>query len=355
MLSVCIITKNEAEKLNRCLQSLSSYPVEIIVVDTGSTDESKKVAKKYTDSVYDFEWVDDFSAARNYAIQQATQPYILTLDTDEYIVSMDYEECIRVIQEHFQQLGKIELINTYERNGNQISEVRALSRVFHKEYYKYQGMVHEQLTFIQQVDMVQQTYNVPIRIIHDGYNYSMEYLTAKADRNIRLLKKELENQMETSPDPYILFQLGKSFAMKQDYRNADFYFEQATSIDLNPQLEWVQNLILSYGYNLLNLKEYEKALGLEGLREDIGFIADYNFLMGLIYMNNEMFEMAIQNFVMATQHTIFFVEGTQSYKAWYNIGVIYECLGRKEQALEYYHKCGAYDKAMARRFELMNG
>lgn len=75
--SVCIITKNESEKLERCLNSLIPYDCKIIVVDTGSTDDSAEIAKKYTDFVYFFEWINDFAAARNYSLEKASGKYCI--------------------------------------------------------------------------------------------------------------------------------------------------------------------------------------------------------------------------------------------------------------------------------------
>ena len=63
-ISVCVITKNEAENLKKCLEALTPYPFEIVVTDTGSEDDSVEVAKQYTNRVYTFEWVNDFSSAR---------------------------------------------------------------------------------------------------------------------------------------------------------------------------------------------------------------------------------------------------------------------------------------------------
>ena len=66
-ISVCSIVRNEEKNIAKMLSSVQKYGFEIIVVDTGSTDRTKEIAAKYTDRIYDFEWVDDFSAARNYA------------------------------------------------------------------------------------------------------------------------------------------------------------------------------------------------------------------------------------------------------------------------------------------------
>ncbi len=84
-ISLCMIVKNEEKVLARCLDSVADMMDEIIIVDTGSTDSTKEIAKKYTDQIYDFEWVDDFSAARNFAFSKATKEYIYSADADEVL------------------------------------------------------------------------------------------------------------------------------------------------------------------------------------------------------------------------------------------------------------------------------
>ena len=75
-ISLCMIVKNEEKVLARCLDSIADLMDEIIIVDTGSSDNTKEIAKKYTDKIYDFAWIDDFSAARNYSFSKATKEYI---------------------------------------------------------------------------------------------------------------------------------------------------------------------------------------------------------------------------------------------------------------------------------------
>ncbi|SCW48708.1 Glycosyltransferase involved in cell wall bisynthesis [Lachnospiraceae bacterium C10] len=89
--SLCMIVKNEAAVLDRCLSSLADLMDEIIIVDTGSTDATLEIAKKYTatDNIYHFDWVDDFAAARNYAFSLCTKDYIYTADADEYLEKKD--------------------------------------------------------------------------------------------------------------------------------------------------------------------------------------------------------------------------------------------------------------------------
>lgn len=83
--SCCMIVKNEAKLLARCLDSIADLMDEIIIVDTGSTDATKEIARKYTDKIYDFPWQDDFSLARNFSFEKATMDYIYAPDADEYL------------------------------------------------------------------------------------------------------------------------------------------------------------------------------------------------------------------------------------------------------------------------------
>ena len=82
-ISLCMIVKNEEAVLARCLDSIKDAVEEIIIVDTGSTDDTKNIALKYTSKVYDFEWIQDFSAARNEAFSKATCDYQMWLDADD--------------------------------------------------------------------------------------------------------------------------------------------------------------------------------------------------------------------------------------------------------------------------------
>ena len=83
--SLCMIVKNESAILRNCLDSLKEIMDEIIIVDTGSTDDTKQIAAEYTPYVYDFEWNDDFAAARNFAFAKATGDYIYSADADEVL------------------------------------------------------------------------------------------------------------------------------------------------------------------------------------------------------------------------------------------------------------------------------
>lgn len=99
-----MIIKDEESILELFLKKIKSYVDEIIIVDTGSRDNSRKISKKYTPYVYDFKWSDDFSKARNFSISKAKKEWILWLDPDEFIKKEDLEK-IRELIKNKEYLG----------------------------------------------------------------------------------------------------------------------------------------------------------------------------------------------------------------------------------------------------------
>ena len=396
MISICMITKNESDKLDKCLSAIKkadkNNKLEIVVVDTGSTDNSIATAKKYTDKVYEFEWCNDFSAARNYSIEKAEGEYILVIDSDEYIEKMDVDKLELLAKRHCREVGRIERINEFVRNGETVRFTERISRIFSKELYGYKGRIHEQVTLkseLLKVDKLQYSeqvkkseaslmekvetpermegsenglsekenfsdvggsvimYNAPVTIIHSGYAGSLEDRKKKSERNRQLLLMDLE---EYGDDPYTLYQLGKCYYMEENYLEACEYFGRGLGFDLSPKLEYVQDMVESYGYALVNSKNAIAArdiLGDEQVYEAFAGSGDFCFMMGLVYMNCQDFDRAVQEFLKAVNKSAK-VEGVNSYKAYYNAGVIYECLGMKKEAVELYGKCGGYVPALKR-------
>lgn len=111
--SLCMIVKNEERLLARCLDSVADLMDEIIIVDTGSLDRTKEIAARYTDKIYDFAWVNDFSAARNFAFSKAGMEYIYSADADE-VLDEENREAFRKLKETL--LPQIDIVQMYYAN-----------------------------------------------------------------------------------------------------------------------------------------------------------------------------------------------------------------------------------------------
>lgn len=382
-ISVCIIAKNEEKHIEECLKRLKPYQCEIVLADTGSTDNTLKIAAKYTDKICHFDWINDFSAAKNYAVSQASNDWILSIDCDEYLEHLDEKKLSKMMRQYPERAGRILLRNRFKQNGMTNYENVRLCRFFNRKYYHFTGAIHEQVTrksvssniseavadigsdvaSVANADsnaasavhsatgniahdaLPMQVYAAPITVLHVGYDGSEEEMQAKSLRNIALLKQELAS---TGPDAYLYYQLGQSCMKLKDYEKAYEWFNLGLSMDIEPSQDYVQNMVESYGYCLLDMKRFEEALRLENIYEVFAVRADFVFLMGLIYMNNGLFTKAVEEFQKCTSMEQFSVEGINSYRANYNIGVIYECTGHTEEARKYYKKCGGFEMARER-------
>lgn len=359
-ISVCIIAKNEEQYIEECLKRLKPYHYEIVLTDTGSTDDTLKIAAEYTDKLCRFDWVHDFSAAKNYAVSQASNDWILSIDCDEYLESIDEKRLFRLMERHPEEAGRILLRNRFQQNGLTSIENVRLCRFFNRNYYHFTGAIHEQVTRKTNTsgtvslscgtdDRSVPAFAAPITVLHVGYDGSEEEMQAKSRRNITLLEQELAS---SGPDAYLYYQLGQSCMKLKDYDKAYEWFNLGLSMDIDPTQDYAQNMVESYGYCLLDMKRFPEALQLENIYDVFAVRADFVFLMGLIYMNNGLFAEAVEEFEKAATMEQFSVEGINSYRAYYNIGVIYECTGHPEEARKYYRMCGGFEMARKRLKEL---
>lgn len=371
MLSVCIITKNEEKNIRRCLASLLGYGFELVVVDTGSTDGTREVVREFTDKLYQFEWCDDFAAAKNFAISKAEHDLVLVVDSDEFlepITDDNLKKLEQLICQNPDGIGRIRRNNIFVRDGIRQENREWINRIFDRRKFHYQGRIHEQVESRedgQRQGKEAKTWLSPLTFLHTGYDLSPEEKERKAKRNIDLLEKELshvtakleglrarEKTIEAAEleaqIPYLLYQLGKSYYMAGNNTQACEYFDKGLGFDLNPKLEYVIDMVETYGYALLNSGQEQAALSFENIYQEFGTSADFQFLMGLIYMKNARFHQAIAEFEKALSQSDCRSVGVNSYAANYNIGVIYECLGHIELANGYYQKCGNYEPAKKR-------
>ena len=342
-ISVCIITKNEASNLEKCLQSLKDYPFEIIVVDTGSTDNSKEIASQYADKVLDFEWCDDFSAARKFSISKASHNMILVLDTDEYITDLEQDMLDELIEQNPTGIGLIERLDYFDVGNMRRAQVSRIDRLFNRKYYRYTGRIHECLTAIGNTPY--STYEIPLTADHTGYLGTQEELDQKALRDIMLLQKEVA---EDSDNPYLYFQIGQSYLLMRDDKHACDYFTQAMKLTPNPADDYTRILIKNYGGVLMTLGQEEKALDLLAYYDDYKDNADYLCMIGTIYLQLNQPLKALPEFIKAlTAPQYDSIDSRKCIPSFY-IGHIYQAFGQIDIAKTHYKNCGDYPPALER-------
>jgi len=343
-----MIVKNEEAFLDTSIKSVISVLglEDLVVVDTGSTDKTKEIAQNNGARVFDFEWIKDFSAARNFSASKAKNDWILYLDADEEVKEADLDALASFVKSTpASTVGAIKMI---AHPGNASSN---WTRFYNRKTHKLEGSIHEQIVPIG--DDGKEIVVVPIIAVHYGYAPDIKESKGKFERNTSMLKEALEKQ---PGDPYILAQLGKSyFVNNEDLMTACGYFEKALAAGDDYRLEYVYVTVEQYGYALLKTEQYEKALGhISKYAEKYAAVKpEFRFLMAHVFQNNGMFQEAVDCYESCIGADMIDTEGITSYLSYYNIGVILECVGMLEDAIEMYKNCGDYEPAKARLKELI--
>ncbi|MBD5106185.1 MAG: glycosyltransferase family 2 protein [Lachnospiraceae bacterium] len=145
-ISLCMIVKNEEKVLERCLTSIADLMDEIIIVDTGSTDRTKEIAKGFTDKVYDFTWTGSFSDARNFSFSKATMEYIYCADADE-VLEEENRNRFRLLKQSL--LPEIDIVQMLYCNQLSYNTIYNYDREYRPKLYKrlrtftWEGAIHE--------------------------------------------------------------------------------------------------------------------------------------------------------------------------------------------------------------------
>lgn len=220
-LSLCMIVKNEEKHLPGCLESVRDIVDEIVVTDTGSDDSTVEIAKSYGAAVYEVPWENDFSKARNFAMSKTTSDWILYLDADERLDAGSLESIKAVIKEN-KKLGVRCKIYNEDKISNK-PKLQSYTRLFKKtKDVGFRGKVHEQIDD-SLVELKYQIINSDILINHIGYSISKDGLKNKAERNLKLLHAEYEE----NPNGYTAFHLGNSYNILKDSDSAYSYYKIA--------------------------------------------------------------------------------------------------------------------------------
>ena len=221
-ISACYMVKNVAEDLRRSLKSLAKYVDEIIIVDTGSTDETIKVAQEFGAKILHETWQDDFSTPRNIALREATGDWIVFLDADAYFVddtAKNFRTVIKMAQRAKQQGISVNLVNVDKDNDNAIINSSYLLRIFeHAPNVHYVGKIHEEIYCGDEpLNRASAPANL-LTIYHTGYSTSIT--RSKAERNLKLLLEELAT---TDKPERIYSYLADAYYGLEDWANVEKY------------------------------------------------------------------------------------------------------------------------------------
>jgi glycosyltransferase involved in cell wall biosynthesis len=289
-LSVCLIIKNEEKVLRRCLESIKGIADEIIIVDTGSTDLSKSIASEYTDMIYNYEWEDDFSKARNFAASKASGEWIMAIDADEYVDRDSFIYFKNNLKDSSpnENILAVQIVNFLGANGaNTVLN-------YHERIYKNDGKInyyrniHEML---KHKDSLEKKGFAQLQFFHSGYMDDVMKDKDKSNRNLLLLEsiKEKEgHDYNFLGDVY--FQIG-------DLDKAITNYKMAFQLKGSLNYDWVVRLLVKLVNCLRAAKRSEEALGIVIASEEIySKIVDFKFLKGQIFFNQGRDKEAIKIF-----------------------------------------------------------
>jgi len=220
-ISGCVITKNEESNIAKCINSLKNVADEIVLVDTGSEDNTIQIAKELGASVYSHTWENDFSKARNKALEHATGDWIIFLDADEYF-SEDSIPKVRLVIQNVDSNQNIEgiqceLININPDNNKLLDSSHVLRIFRNKEHFRYINKIHEEICnrgkTLKYIDC-----NNTLSILHTGYSSATRI--SKAKRNLEMLLSNTEHKTS-------LYYLATTYFILKDFENAYKYAELA--------------------------------------------------------------------------------------------------------------------------------
>lgn len=242
-----MIVRNEEEVLARCLDSVKEIADEIIIVDTGSDDQTKEIASRYTDQVYDFSWTYDFSAARNFSFSKASMDYQMWLDADDVIEKKDRDLLIQMKKELKEDTDIVMLPYhvAFDQKGRPVMTYNRERLLKRSRGFIWQGAVHEAI--VPAGKIVYLTAAVCHRKLHPS----------DPDRNLNIYEVMLER--EGIEDPRHQFYYGRELYYHERYEEASAVLESF----LKEGKGWVENNIsacLTLSECLLKMGKKEEAL-----------------------------------------------------------------------------------------------
>ena len=337
--SLCMIVKNEERFLPACLKSVKDIVDEIILLDTGSTDNTLSIAKSFSAIIHFYKWNNNFSDARNESLKYATKDWILIMDGDDEFCSEDLETFKQLINSDLDE-NAVYFFETLNYGGNSINDndicVNLNPRLFKNNHgFHYEGAVHNQL--VNSLYSIQDI-SCPIKIYHYGYLSDVMASKQKRSRNIPLLEEQLKQDPENK---YAHFNLANEYYSEDNYSKALEHYNKAFE-NFNPNSGYGFILIARIVVTAYTLGQYDKALEIA----DIGIkyypqFTDLYYLKSLVYNRRNMPTLEISTLEKCIELgdpplDYRFIYGTGSFKAHYDLANVYMRLKDYDSAYNCY-------------------
>lgn len=319
-ISLCMIVKNEEKYIERCLNSVKDKVDEFIVVDTGSSDSTVEIVRRYTSNIYNYEWKHDFSEARNFSLQFAKSDYILVLDADEYLDS-DADLQTDIISGKDYYLLNIRNALSYGGAFNHIA-VRLFAN---NRGLRYQNRLHEHLNILADNHGFTGG-NAGSSIHHTGYTAEIMEEKEKIKRNLPLMLKEVEE----NPDAYNLYNMGKTYMSADDFENAIKYFQRAYPLSMNRL--FLPELITKLAYCLGQFGRSEESLTI--LKDAVNLFpmdTEMRYMQGKLFAGSgyaKDAEITFKKCLEMGDQGAMLTEGSGGYMARFSLAELYESQNR---------------------------
>ncbi len=265
-ISLCMIVRNEAQNVELALQSACHFVDEVVIVDTGSTDNTIEICRKYTEKIYNFRWLNDFSAARNEAIKYATKDWILMLDADELLDQISagllkqslgkqpvVDQVFSVLIYDIPADNPGQFIKQPELLNVKVNPAHQHTRLFRNHLgLQYKYALHEMIPHAR--DDLRRS---ELRVLHYGYHIVDK---ARFPRAMACLQHDLARYPD---DPYVLFNYARTLTLDNRFAEAFAAYERAIAEYIVNKIEHAHvhlgMLYHHYGELLFVRKEYLRA------------------------------------------------------------------------------------------------
>ncbi|PMC36633.1 glycosyl transferase [Bacillus sp. UMB0899] len=280
-ISLCMIVKNEESVLRRCLESVKEYINEIIIVDTGSEDSTRDVAREFTENIFEYEWTNNFSHARNFAASKASGDWILVLDADEYVDPTNLKTAIEEIKKNEKkfEIYAVNIINFAGEYGESIAQHKHVRIYRNNNTIEFFRSIHEQLSKKDKTPV-----NIglsKLMVYHSGYLAKTMQDKDKTNRNKILINKEIQK----NSNAFDLFNLGNEYRILGENELALNFYIEAFKKKADFSVEWIPFCLCNMVECLIDLNRFNEALKvIEDATEMYRNTADFVYLKGHIYL-----------------------------------------------------------------------